>query len=90
MILLISDQAPPWAEVRPISDMQLLLEKHDALASYAYNYRAILENCSTEFSSPFLVQLVSNRPELKDNIYPPLDDADKAMVPILLDFLRPP
>jgi hypothetical protein len=69
--------------------MQFLLGKHDSLASYAYNYKAILENCSTEFSSPFLVQLVSNRPELKDNIYPPLDDADKALVPILLEFLHP-
>lgn len=78
------------SEVFPLEDMQFLIEKHALLSAYQYNYTAILTNCCSEFPPSFLRQLIANRPELKDSVYPPLSDSDKELLKTLLEFLKPP
>ncbi len=70
--------------------MQMLLDKHATLASYSYNYAAILEHYCIGLTPSFLQQLVANRAELKDSVYPPLSEEEKQLVPILREFLHPP
>jgi len=81
---------PLRADVLPLEDSQFLLEKHASLSSYKFNYDGILECFCSDLPHSFLMHLVGHRPELKDNVYPPLSEEEQQLLPILHEFLRPP